>query len=99
MLKAVPGSREEEKWNSPSFCIREHFATMQLRKADAVQLVLHTGAKKRPEILPLAIEDPAGLMKWLGKDRGVITLRSVDEVKKHQKALEALVREWAKYAG
>ncbi len=98
ILKASKEIREEVKWNSPSFCIREHFATLQLRKADVVQVVFHTGAKARPEIQPLAIEDPEGLMKWLGKDRGVVVLRSVEEVRRHKKALTALVREWAKYA-
>jgi hypothetical protein len=98
ILKASKEIREEVKWNSPSFCIREHFATLQLRKADVVQLVFHTGVKARPELLPLSIEDPQGLMQWLSKDRGVVMVRSVDEVKKNKKALTALVREWAKYA-
>ena len=98
ILRASKEIQEEVKWNSPSFRIREHFATLQLRKPDVVQLIFHTGAKPRPEILPLSIEDPQGLMKWLGPDRAQVSLRSAEHLRQNEQALTALVREWAKYA-
>lgn len=98
ILQSSGNIREEVKWNSPSFRIREHFATLQLRKPDVVQLIFHTGAKPRPEILPLSIEDPQGLMKWLGPDRGQVSLRNLEDLRQNEQALTALVREWAKYS-
>ncbi|MEP7272142.1 MAG: hypothetical protein ABI882_11610 [Acidobacteriota bacterium] len=38
-----------------------------------MQIVLHHGAKAQASsTLSLTIDDPAGLLKWLAKDRAVI---------------------------
>src|SRR5262245_16729700 len=69
---AAPGIREGIKWNAPSFRTTEYFATTNLREKAGIGLILHLGAKIRA--LPaggIAIQDPAKLLKWLGKDRAM----------------------------
>lgn len=86
------------KWNAPSFRTTEWFATVNLRSRDQVQLIFHLGAKVKA--LPsggLKIADPAGLIKWLGKDRCLVTLGTGKEIKDRRAALAALVREWNRY--
>lgn len=91
---ADPRIAEDIKWNAPSFHIEgRHFATMQLRKADSVLLVLHLGAGKRA--LPKgAIADPAGLLTWLGADRATLTFAGAGEVEMRGDALKVLLRQW-----
>lgn len=91
---ADPRIAEDIKWNAPSFHIEgRHFATMQLRKADSVLLVLHLGAGKRA--LPKgAIVDPEGLLTWLGADRATLTFAGPGEVEARADALRAVVRQW-----
>ncbi|MEQ1515196.1 MAG: DUF1801 domain-containing protein, partial [Usitatibacteraceae bacterium] len=58
------------KWKAPSFAVGEYFATVNLRATDTVQVILHLGAKVRADITSrIAIDDPASLLQWLGKDR------------------------------
>jgi hypothetical protein len=66
-----------------------------VRKKDTVQLVFHLGAKRRQKALELA--DPGGLMKWLAKDRALVTLGSGRDISANKKALGAIVRAWIKY--
>ena len=40
------------------------------------------------------IADPAGLIKWLAKDRCLVTLGAGKDIKAKQSAFEDLVREW-----
>jgi hypothetical protein len=47
-------------------------------------------------ILPCAT-DPAGLCKWLAKDRCIVTLGTSSQLKRLSPALEALVRDWIKW--
>jgi hypothetical protein len=95
---AAPGIREGIKWNAPSFRTTEYFATTNLRAKAGVGLILHLGAKVRA--LPaggIAIEDPAGLLKWLAKDRAMIVFRDARDVTSRQAPLTALVRQWVSY--
>ena len=86
------------KWNAPSFCTSEHFATFNLARAnDRVMLILHTGAKPRKLKLKRLIADPADLLKWLADDRCMVTFDSVQEVEAKQSALEAIIREWIRH--
>ena len=90
---AHPGVTEHIKWNAPSFRTTGHFATMQLRRPDAVRLVLHLGA--RPRSLPAAaIADPDGLLTWLGPDRALLEFRAVAELDNRRAAVTALLRQW-----
>src|SRR5882757_6255270 len=63
---------EAIKWNAPSFRTTEFFATTNLRSRDQVQLVFHLGSKVRKDLKPLQITDPAGLVKWLARDRCLV---------------------------
>jgi hypothetical protein len=86
--------REAVKWNAPSFCLEEHFATFKLRPTNTVQVVFHTGAKVRPNATAFAIDDPAGLLTWAAKDRCVATLDDLSDIEARKGAVVAIVRQW-----
>jgi hypothetical protein len=86
--------REEVKWNAPSFFITEHFATFKLRPLETVQVVLHTGARVRPDARALVIDDPAGLLKWAAKDRCVATFADMNDVESRRAAFASILRQW-----
>lgn len=98
ILDASPKIREGIKWNSPSFCTTDYFATINLRGRDGeerVWLILHTGVKvKGTAVKGLKITDPNGLLKWLAKDRCVVTFSEAKDVKAKGAALQSIVREW-----
>lgn len=95
ILAADPGISDGIKWNAPSFRTSEWFATIHLRARDGVQLILHLGAKKS-ELPPraFAVDDPAGLLQWLGTDRATIIFRDLDELTARRAALQSLLRAW-----
>lgn len=86
--------REEVKWNAPSFYIHEHFATFKLQPRDTLQVVLHTGAKKRIDIAAIEIDDPAKLVKWASKDRGVVTFDDPQGFENKAHLFADIVRQW-----
>jgi hypothetical protein len=95
ILGVSPEIREEIKWNAPSFRTSEHFATFNLRTSDRVRLILHLGAKvKDTASTGIDIEDPAGLLEWLAKDRCIVTFSDGEDVQAKRVALEAIVRAW-----
>ena len=89
-----PAIREGIKWNAPSFRTTEFFATIHLRSRDKIQIVFHLGAKVRDDIRSMAIADPLGLIKWLAKDRCLVT---VGDVVGNKAALAEIVRQWIAY--
>lgn len=90
--------REDVKWNAPSFHTTEHFATFHLRAKDGVQVVLHLGAKPRPDAaVRAALPDPSGLLFWKSADRATVTFRDMAEVKASGKAFAAIVRAWIEH--
>lgn len=98
ILGASPAISEGIKWNVPSFRTeKEWFATFNVRAQDSVQLILHLGAKTRPDKKAVKLADPKGLIKWLGKDRAMVTLGSSRDIPASRKALEAIVRAWIKH--
>ncbi len=97
ILGASPAIREEFKWNAPGFRTTESFATVHLRATGQLQLILHLGAKVRPDLPELKIPDPAGLLKWLGKDRALVTLGSGPGLAAHAPAFRKIVRAWIRY--
>jgi hypothetical protein len=82
------------KWNAPSFRTSEWFATFQLRAKGEVQIILHLGAKKRPELERLEIADPASLLEWLGPDRASVKFRDLEHINGTRSELVELVRQW-----
>lgn len=98
MLGAAPGISEGVKWNAPSFRTEKaYFATIHLRAKDQVQVILHLGAKVRPDLKAFKVADPSGLMKWLGKDRAMVSLGAGRALAANRKALKAIVRAWVKH--
>lgn len=95
ILGASPAISEGVKWNAPSFRTeKDWFATVNLRSKETLQLVFHLGAKARPDLKAFKLADPNGLMKWLGKDRALVTLGAGREIAENRKAFETIVRAW-----
>lgn len=93
ILSAAPGITEAVMWNAPSFRTEHHFCTFHLRSKDAVQLVLHRGAKKKaPKQMALSPKAEA-LVNWLEPDRAMVTIEP-SRVGSSKAALTALIREW-----
>lgn len=93
---ADPAIVEGIKWSAPSFRTTEYFATTHLRAKDGVGVVFHLGAKVRDKA-SVPIEDSHGLVKWLAKDRAMVTVAGVDDVRARGAALERIVRQWIKH--
>lgn len=95
---ADPAITEGIKWNAPSFAVGEHFATLNARDQDAVQIILHLGAKVRHDVSErIPINDPKGLLHWLGKDRASVKFHDAREIENHGAAFQAVLREWIEY--
>lgn len=93
MCAADPSIAEGVKWNAPSYRTTEYFATTHLRAKDGIGIVLHLGAKVR-ETPSFQVEDPQGLLKWLAKDRALMNFAGIHDVKGHEAAIQAIVRQW-----
>lgn len=93
IVTADPAIKEAVKWNAPSFHTTEFFATINLRAKDRVEVILHTGAKKK-EAKKFTLPDPAGLTKWLAPDRCLVSLGSGKALNANLKPLQAIVRHW-----
>jgi hypothetical protein len=96
ILAAAPEIREGIKWNAPSFCTREFFATFNLRTQDRLRVIFHLGAKVK-DTPGFTIADPTGLLEWLGKDRALVTLHDAADVAAKQAPLQAIVRAWIRW--
>jgi hypothetical protein len=97
ILGVSPGIAEGIKWNAPSFHFKEYFATFNPRATQYVHLILHKGAKARvdgSEGSP--VEDPTGLLEWLGKDRAAARFYDMQDVRSKKAALQDIVRRWIK---
>jgi hypothetical protein len=98
ILGVHPTIAEGIKWNAPSFRTSEYFATTNLREKNGVGIILHLGAKARE--LPsdgVVIEDPAKLLKWLGKDRAMVVFESLQDLERKKAAFERVVQQWLAY--
>lgn len=96
VLRADPAIREGIKWNAPSFRTGEWFATTHLRAKSGIALILHLGAKVRSAPAP-AIDDPAHLLEWLGKDRARIVFADAAAVEAGRPALGQILRQWIRH--
>jgi uncharacterized protein YdhG (YjbR/CyaY superfamily) len=95
ILAVSPAIREGIKWNGPSFRTTEYFATVFLREQDKVQLIFHKGGKVKDNSTAGAqITDPAGLIKWLARERCLVTLGVGKDIQANRSAFETIVREW-----
>jgi hypothetical protein len=86
---------ERIKWNAPSFCVGgDDRVTFRLRPGDRLQLVFHRGAKPRADADGFAFEDDSGLIDWATTDRGVVTLRDVEDARARLPEVVELVGRW-----
>lgn len=98
ILSADPSIAEGIKWNAPSFYTTEHFATFHLRAQDSVKIMMHLGAKPRDTAQTgIAIDDPAGTLQWLAKDRASATFHDLSEVEARRDAFAGIIRQWITY--
>lgn len=95
LLGAHPSITEGIKWKAPSFRTNEYFATVNVRCQDAVQIILHLGAKVRPDIRErITVADSTSLLEWLGDDRASAKFKDRFEIEAQRPAFEAIVRQW-----
>ena len=94
VLAADPSIIEGIKWNSPSFRTSEWFATMNIRPTKPIRMVLHTGAKLPPGTPPISVDDPDGLLTWLGTDRAIVEFADLAALEQSRTALTALLQQW-----
>jgi hypothetical protein len=95
ILAVDPAIAEGIKWNAPSFRVTEYFATTNLRATAGIGVILHLGAKAR-DLPPggIAIADPEGLLRWLGKDRAMVEFADLKTLKAKGEAFRAVLRQW-----
>lgn len=94
IVASDPAIRERIKWNAPSFGLGDDDrVTLRLPPKGGLQLVFHRGAKPK-DTKGFAFEDPSGLLVWAAADRGVVTLRDLDEIRAKTDAIVALVGAW-----
>lgn len=97
VLAASPAISEGVKWNSPSFRTTEWFGTINIRK-DSLMLILHLGAKARAVgVGAPQVADPAGLLKWLGKDRAALGFADLAAIQGSRDAIARIVRQWIEF--
>ncbi|MES2524401.1 MAG: DUF1801 domain-containing protein [Gemmatimonadota bacterium] len=95
ILSADARITEEIKWNAPSFRTSQHFATFHLRAKDGVQVVLHLGAKPRPDATVRdTVADPMALLQWRSADRATITFRDLADIAAKESAFASIIRQW-----
>ncbi len=95
LLDAHPDVVESLKWKSPNYAVADDFATLNLRRPTAVQLVLHTGAKVKPAHPEVVVDDRSKLLTWPGRNRAVASFASRAELEDARDALAELLRAWA----
>lgn len=88
---------EAVQWNAPSFLTHEHFATFNLTGKAGPQLIFHLGAKKRDPLPELVIDDPDGLLRWLGKDRATMLIDGFADSDAKRAALRDIVTQWVSF--
>ncbi|MET0589969.1 MAG: DUF1801 domain-containing protein [Naasia sp.] len=94
VLASDPRVGEEIKWNSPSFSVTGHFATIAARPGKPVVLVLHAGASRHDGVARAEIPDAGGLLEWRSPDRAILTFDSPEAVKEKEDRLVPILVAW-----
>ncbi|MEO0552357.1 MAG: DUF1801 domain-containing protein [Bacteroidota bacterium] len=85
ILDSHPHMEETIKWNSPTFIYKGNMASYFMNAKKHVSLMFHNGA---------SINDKSGLLEGEGKEARTAKFASIEEIKKRQKDLESIVKEW-----
>jgi hypothetical protein len=97
ILGANPNIGEGIKWNAPSFHFKEYFATAGLRSKDFVHVIFHKGAKFKDNCgKRVQIRDPKGMLEWLANERCAVKFFDLRDIKKKERALQDIVKQWIK---
>ena len=98
ILAADPTIKAGVKWNAPSYRTGEYFATTNLREKKGIGIILHLGAKVR-ELKPgeLEVEDSTSMLKWLAKDRAMVSFSCGVDFQAKSAAFAALIRSWVRH--
>jgi hypothetical protein len=96
ILGADKSIAEGIKWKAPSFRTTEYFATVHLRTKEGFGVILHLGAKVRAGA-KVAIDDPAGMLQWLAKDRALVTFRDAKDLAAKRAAFRRVVQQWIRH--
>ena len=97
ILSVDPSIEEGVKWNTASFRTSDWFATLNGPKhVKEPMIILHAGAKAKGIVVKDRIPDPAGMIKWLGNDRGQIIFKDMNDINVKNKALQTIISAWIK---
>ena len=94
ILRAVPDAVESIKWKAPNFATHDDFATFSMRRPGVLQVILHTGAKPKPELAAIKVDGLGGRMRWADHNRAIITFTSADDVADALPEFERIVAVW-----
>lgn len=94
ILAIGPDIVETIKWNAPNFDRGVDFATFNFRRPQAVLLILHTGARPKPEQPDIILADPLHLATRPDRNRAIIVLTPAHDTDEALHAVRAVVRSW-----
>ena len=95
ILSAHAQLEENVKWNGPNFVYEgEDRITMRIHPPKQVQLIFHRGAKVKKQPETRLIEDTNNLLEWRGNDRAIIGFKTIEDLKKQQNSLQAIIVQW-----
>ncbi len=82
ILACDPSITEHVKWNAPSFrnASDDDRITFSLQPGDRLDLILHRGTRRREDVADFAFEDPSGRIRWIVRDRGVVSFAAGDDL-------------------
>jgi hypothetical protein len=97
---SAPVLTQHVKWNAPSFYHNGvDLITFNLSKKNAILLIFHRGAKaKKIDSKKPLLERNAQLLAWPAPDRGVLTIKGMDDYEKMKSSIKQLVNDWIKVA-
>lgn len=93
-LLAVPGVAESIKWKAPNYALADDFATMSLRKPEAVQLILHTGAKPKPKHPEIVVDPLRAFARRADRNRLVLTFTVASLPDEARLELRRMIKAW-----
>ena len=95
ILRVVPEAVESVKWKAPNFALDDDFATFSMRRPGTLQIILHTGAKPKPDLPSIQVNDIGGRLAWAARNRAIVTFTSNQDVVNSLSQLEETIRAWA----
>ena len=98
MTRQNPESAEQDFFAGLIEANRDALAGVLADDFVLIDVILHFGAKKSDiSITGVAIPDPDSLLKWLAKDRAMVTFLDLNEIAAQRSAFTNLIREWIKH--